>query len=138
MISKSAEETKKIAEKFVQNLIKPKIITLTGELGAGKTSFVQGFAQGLGIEKRILSPTFVFVRSYPLENKPFKIFHHVDLYRAGNLIDAKTTGIEEILEDKEALVAIEWPEVIDSILPRNTVKIEFKKIGENEREITIS
>lgn len=137
MISNGHEETQQIALEFALSLNKPTIITLSGELGAGKTSFIQGLAKGIGLPWRILSPTFVFVRSYKVENKPFKIFHHVDLFRCENLQAAKSIGIDEILTDDEALVAIEWPEIIEEILPKEVVKIVFKKISENSREIII-
>lgn len=138
MLVSSEAETKKIAVDMAAKLLPGSTIALYGELGAGKTTFIQGLAKSLGIEKRVLSPTFVFVRSYVLTETEAKIFHHVDLYRAETLADAKSVGIEEILEDKNAIIAIEWPEKIETLLPADTIRVRFEKIAENKREITIS
>ncbi|HEY4694549.1 MAG TPA: tRNA (adenosine(37)-N6)-threonylcarbamoyltransferase complex ATPase subunit type 1 TsaE [Candidatus Nanoarchaeia archaeon] len=136
MISKSGRETQSLAKNLVESLTEPKVIALYGELGTGKTTFVQGLAKTLGIEKRVLSPTFVFVRSYSLRDPRFKIFHHVDLYRAESLEAARSVGIEEILASG-SLVAIEWPEIIEELLPKNTVRVRFKKVDESKREISV-
>ena len=137
MILNSAEGTKKFAKDFLAQLNGRSVIALEGSLGAGKTTFVQGLAESLGIKKRVLSPTFVFLRSYKLENQPYQVFHHFDLYRCETLTDVKSIGLEEILLDKDCLIAIEWPEVAKEILPRNSVWLKFKKINENSREIEI-
>ncbi len=137
-ISKSAQETKDIAQKLAQSLREPTVLALYGELGSGKTTFLQALAEKLGVNQRVLSPTFVLLRSYPLQNQAFSVFHHLDLYRTTTKADALTSGIEEILAQKGALVAIEWPETIEDILPNYTRKIRFKKLGEEEREIEIS
>src|SRR3990172_7729605 len=130
MILKNEQEMKIFASSFSKELGNCKVLALYGDLGSGKTTFVQGLAAGLGIERRILSPTFVFQRSYDLKDKPFNRFHHLDLYRFSNLKDAKAIGIEELLTEKGSLIAIEWPEIIERLLPRETVKIRFKKISE--------
>ena len=72
-----------------------------------------------------------------MENQPFRIFHHFDLYRCQSERDVKSIGLEEILLDKDCLIAIEWPKVAKEILPRNSVWLKFKKINENSREIEI-
>ena len=138
MISKSTRETKDFAKNLINNLKGPTVLALEGELGAGKTTFVQGIAEQLGIEKRVLSPTFVFLRSYGLKNTKFKKFHHFDLYRCRSLEDVKSIGFEEVLGDEDSLVVIEWPEVARTLLPTNTRWIKISKIGENEREIEVS
>lgn len=138
MVLNSAESTKQFARDFLEKLDKKNIIALQGSLGAGKTTFVQGLAESLGIKKRVLSPTFVFLRSYKLENQPFQVFHHLDLYRCQTLADVRSTGLEEILLDKDCLVAIEWPEIAKDILPQETIWLKFKKIAENSREIEVA
>ena len=138
MISKSIRETKDFAKNLINNLKDPTVLALEGELGTGKTTFVQGIAEQLGIEKRVLSPTFVFLRSYGLKNTKFKKFHHFDLYRCRSLEDVKSIGFEEVLGDEDSLVVIEWPEVARTLLPTNTRWIKISKIGENEREIEVS
>jgi len=134
----SAENTKQFAKEFVKKLNNRSVIALSGSLGAGKTTFIQGLTDGLGIKKRVLSPTFVFLRSYKLENQSFENFHHFDLYRCNTIEDARSTGLEEILNDANSLIAIEWPEVAKEILPENTIWIKINKISENEREIEIN
>lgn len=138
MLSRSDQETKKYARELVRSLKGPAVLALEGELGAGKTTFVQGLAEELGIEKRVLSPTFVFLRSYVLKNPKFKKFHHFDLYRCHSLADVKSIGFEEVLEEVGSLVVIEWPEVAKNLLPKNTEWVRFKKLSENEREIEVS
>ena len=138
MILTSVAETQKFAKEFLTKLGTNNVIALDGSLGAGKTTFVQGLAESLGIKRRVLSPTFVFLRSYKLENQNFAVFHHFDLYRCKRLEEVRSTGLEEILLDKNCLIAIEWPEVAKEILPENAVWLKFKKINENSREIEIN
>lgn len=109
------------------------MICLYGDLGAGKTTFVQGLAWGLGIKKRILSPTFIFIRQYKIS--PGHTFYHIDLYRIEKMEDIQGLGLKEILADKNNIIIIEWPEKIKDILPRYAEEIFFKYIDENTREI---
>lgn len=136
-VTKSARETFELGQKLADSLSHGGIAALYGELGAGKTTFVQGVARGLGIKQRIISPTFIFIRHYHL---PSKIYHlyHVDLYRINSLDDAKGLGLEEILSDPHNIVLIEWPEKIKEILPQKRTEIYFQYLEKNEREITFS
>ncbi|MEX0616453.1 MAG: tRNA (adenosine(37)-N6)-threonylcarbamoyltransferase complex ATPase subunit type 1 TsaE [Candidatus Woykebacteria bacterium] len=134
--TESADQTKRIAFDFAHKLSLPKVIALYGDLGAGKTTFIQGLAKGLGITKRVLSPTFVFIRQYKLE-KQQAIFYHVDLYRLDSKKDIEAIGLKEVLEDKNAIVAIEWPEKIEEFLPKNITVVRLQSNGENKRKITI-
>jgi len=140
VITKSARETQKLGKKLAASLKGKKVIALYGELGSGKTTFVQGLARGLGIKGRIISPTFVFIRSYPLpithNSKP--IFYHVDLYRIDKIEDTRGLGIEELMVEKEAIVVIEWAEKIKSILPKKRIDIFFEYVSEKQRKINIS
>ncbi|MDP2671655.1 MAG: tRNA (adenosine(37)-N6)-threonylcarbamoyltransferase complex ATPase subunit type 1 TsaE [bacterium] len=129
-LTQSPEETRQLGKTLASSL-KSKVIVLFGELGAGKTHFVQGLAQGLGIEKRVLSPTFIFIRPYTENN-----FYHVDLYRLEKESEISALGLEEILEEKGATIVIEWPEKIISKL-KDPVKIYFEKASENERKIKV-
>lgn len=133
-ISQSSEETKDFAKDLSKKYLEKNIvITLKGDLGAGKTTFVQGFAQGLGLKQKILSPTFIVCRQYPLDNR---YFYHLDLYRFEEGFDTINSGVQEIL-DSQNIVLIEWPERLGKKLPSNCVKIDIKIISENEREITV-
>lgn len=155
--TKSAEETQTFAQEFASSLKSEEVLLLYGNLGAGKTTFMQGFAKGLGIEQRIISPTFVIVRKYEFsfssrmnmrdiseKNKisqqvqnDITSLYHIDLYRTESDADLESIGIQEILEDKNVIVAIEWPEKLGKYLPKKRIEIGFNTIGENERRIRV-
>lgn len=135
-LTKSDEETKRLAAKIAKEH-KGKIFALTGELGAGKTTFVQGFAKGLGIKEKIISPTFVLIREHKIPKSKY-ILYHVDLYRLENIDDLRKLGLEEILSNPNNIVLIEWAEKVISILPKDTVKISLDIVNPNTRKITIN
>ena|SRR3989344_6386201 len=124
--TKNAAETKKFAKDLAKDFLEGGIIALSGELGAGKTTFAQGFAKGLGVEAKIISPTFLIIRQYPIPVRG-NFFYHIDLYRLEN-IDLKNSGLEEILSNPSNVVLIEWAEKISNNLPKETKKIELKKL----------
>lgn len=141
----SWEDTQKFAEEFAKKSVigqgdsLPIIVTLSGELGAGKTTFVQGFAKGLGIANRIISPTFIIMRTYQIKNRneKLKMFYHIDLYRIHNEGDLESIGLKEILHERDAVVVIEWPEKLGTLMPEKRWEIKIQSLGENERNITI-
>lgn len=135
LLSTSEEETRKIALKLGGE-IKTGVIALTGELGAGKTTFVQGYAKALGIKDKIISPTFVLIRQHKIPDNE-KVLYHIDLYRLEGKIDIKQLGIEELFNSNNIII-IEWAEKIEKDLPKKTIKISLKKVTENERLITVS
>lgn len=135
-LSNSEEETQDIAT-IIAGRFKSGVITLNGELGAGKTTFTQGFAKALGIKDKITSPTFVLIRQYQIPESK-KTLYHIDLYRLDNIIDLKSLGLNEIISNPDNIVLIEWAEKIEKSLPEKTVKISLQKITENERLITLS
>jgi tRNA threonylcarbamoyladenosine biosynthesis protein TsaE len=110
--------------------IDSRILCLYGDLGGGKTTFIQGLAKGLGIKRRVTSPTFVFMKQYQPS------FYHVDLYRVNNVKEAKGLGLGELFNDSRAIVAIEWAERIKEILPKKRIDIYFDYVSENQRKIT--
>src|SRR5258706_12927681 len=124
IITNSFEETQKIGYDFAKTLKGGEIIALHGDLGSGKTTFVQGLAAGLGIKRRVISPTFIIMRSYE-EDLRFKNFYHVDLYRIENEKDVEGLGLKEIMQGADNIVAIEWPEKIENLLPENRIDIIF-------------
>jgi tRNA threonylcarbamoyladenosine biosynthesis protein TsaE len=138
LILKSSTETKHFAKKFAKKLKPGDVLALFGSLGAGKTTFIQGLAQGLGFKGRVFSPTFIFVRPYKIEGPSIKTLYHIDLYRLERSTDLRNIGIEEFLSDKEAVSAIEWPEKIEHLLPKKTIKIRIETVGESKRKITLS
>lgn len=114
----SSEETLALGRKMARELPPNAVIALSGGLGAGKTTFVQGLAQGLGITDPIQSPTFVILNIY-------KGLYHFDLYRLKNSDDFTSLGFEEYFQ-KGGICAIEWPDRITKILPPDTVYIDFR------------
>ncbi|MBI2038589.1 MAG: tRNA (adenosine(37)-N6)-threonylcarbamoyltransferase complex ATPase subunit type 1 TsaE [Candidatus Nealsonbacteria bacterium] len=142
-ISKSAASTKIFGRNFAEKILKlplkhkAVIIGLAGELGSGKTSFLQGFAAGLGIKEKILSPTFVIFKRFAIKKKWFKNFYHFDCYRMKNEKELSGLAFKQIIADPGNVVAIEWPEKIKKILPKDFFKIKFRFINKNTREIII-
>lgn len=131
-ITQGAQETQSLGQKLAASLKAPQTIALVGDLGAGKTTFVQGLAKGLGVKERIISPTFILMRTYGN-------FFHVDLYRLEENIDAevKNLGLTDIWEKSGNMVVIEWAEKITDLLPKNTLWINFEILEGEKRKITI-
>lgn len=133
----SARQTQKLAAKLAQNFKNGAVLALQGPLGAGKTTFIQGFAQGLGIKDRLISPTFVLMRQYTLPKSTYGKLFHLDLYRLDSLQQIKNLGIEEVLSNPQNIVLIEWAEKIAKVLPKKTVWIKLKPLSYEEREIDV-
>ena len=131
----SDKETKLLAQKLAGK-IKFGVIALFGELGAGKTTFVQGFAKGLGIKGKIISPTFVLIRQHPISGTK-KVLYHIDLYRLNNMKGLKQLGLQEIWSDPKNIVLIEWADKIKNLLPKEVIKIYLKVVDANTRKITL-
>lgn len=128
--TQSAQETQDLGKKLATDLLEtnregkaPTILCLYGDLGSGKTTFVQGFAKGLGISSRILSPTFIIVRRYPFQRKGF--FYHLDLYRIVSKHDLGRLGVAELFTDPNSFVLVEWAEKLESFLPKKRLDIQF-------------
>ena len=134
-ITYSEKQTRDFAQKLSKQ-IDSGVITLKGELGAGKTIFVKGFAKGLGVKNTITSPTFVLVKNYKIPNS-VKTLYHIDLYRLENPSSLEQLGLEEIFSNNENIILLEWPERLKSI-PEKTVSITINKINSNTRELVVS
>ncbi len=162
IVTKSLEETQDFARNMAQELSGGEVLLLFGDLGAGKTTFIQGLAEGLGITQRIISPTFLIMRSYIIPfsfsspqslsfprkresiqriGSPIKpgmtTLYHLDLYRINSEDDLEGLGIREILDDKNSIVAIEWPEKLGHFLPKKRIELHFTNFSEKERKITV-
>ncbi len=132
-VSYSPDETKKIANELALSLKGGEVIAFYGDLGLGKTCFVNGLADGLGFTGEVSSPTFAIINEY-LGGR--LNLYHFDMYRVSDWEDLYTTGYFEYMETGGVL-AIEWSENIESALPEHTIKVTIKRIDENTREITI-
>ena len=151
IIVKSAENMKKIGMETAEKTANREkrsavIIALTGDLGSGKTAFAQGFLEYFGV-KRANSPTFVIMKKY----SPAKIFqkknlggqgqviylYHIDCYRIRSSRDLVELGFKEIAGNPHNTILIEWAERVNDLLPKNTIRINFKHKSENERIIKL-
>jgi len=131
----SSSQTKKFAGLLASTIVSQKrtpsknalIIALAGDLGAGKTTFVQGFLRGLGIKKKITSPTFILIKNYSITQlSNYQNVYHLDCYRIKKASELSKIGLKEILECPQNIILIEWAEKIKRILPKNTIWIKFK------------
>ena len=143
IITKTAQETKKIGRDLAGKIAKSQskdsqalVIGLEGELGSGKTAFVQGLAQGLGIKEAITSPTFVILKMVELKKGNWSYFYHIDCYRINKPGDLLDLDFKEIINQPN-IVVVEWAERIKEILPKNTLWIRFEYLSQNERKITL-
>ncbi len=135
-IVNNIDETNKVAEDLVSKLKGKSVIALSGNLGAGKTTFVKAIANKLGVEENVTSPTFVLIKLYNTKDEKIKKIIHVDCYRLDRKEDLYEIGLEDYLEYKDSLVVIEWADKIVN-LPDDIIKINIKIIGENKRNIKI-
>jgi len=124
-----------VGRKIASRLKGGEVLALVGDLGAGKTTFVQGFAQELGIE-RIVSPTFIIMRTYDVSGK-IKTLYHIDLYRLEYNIkeELDNLGITSIWGNPDSVVLIEWADKAKRFLPENVQFIDFEYLDENKRRI---
>lgn len=145
IITNSSQETKKIGMKLAMTIKKGRadpmcalVIALEGDLGSGKTTFIQGLAAGLGVKENVLSPTFVIQKNFSLASDNYKDFYHIDAYRLKNPEELLELGFGDLIKNSENIIIIEWADKIKKILPKDILKIEFKNLGENKRKILIS
>jgi len=157
IITNSPEETREVASKFAEQILQNKsrlqsnqrystksglgrkavVLALKGNLGAGKTTFLQGFAKGLGIEEKVLSPTFILMRRFDIQDLVYRNFYHIDCYRLKNEKDLDYLGFEEMLKNPENIIAIEWPERIKKVLPKDISEIKFSYLQGNKRKLEV-
>lgn len=142
IISNSASKTKKIGFDLAKNLKKRQtnqkrslVVALEGNLGSGKTTFIQGFATGLEVRENVLSPTFLILKKFTIASKNYKNFYHIDAYRLKNPDELLELGFGDLIKNPENLIIIEWADKIKKILPVDFLRIEFINMGSNMRRI---
>ena len=135
MKSDSTEKTRELGSKLAQSLTPGSIVALEGELGAGKTCFVQGMAKGLGVSERafVRSPSFTLLNQYDGKIT----IYHFDFYRLDHVEELGDLGLEEYF-DGDGVTVIEWADKFPSALPNKTIHVHFKIIDENTREVECS
>jgi len=141
--SKSAEETLSFAKQMAGFLRSGMTLPLYGNLGAGKTQFARGIAEGLGIEEPVTSPTFNIIQEYRRPDAGW--LYHLDMYRIPDPESALTFGIEEYIFNPDGITLIEWPEHIDTLLTTDDtatgnnllIAVHIEHVSENQRTITI-
>ena len=130
--SRDPAETQAIGERLGARLTAGAVIACTGELGAGKTCFLQGLARGLGVTGDVTSPTFVLVNQYRGRTP----IYHLDAYRTGSLTELVDLGLEEMLHG-DGVTVIEWADKLLPLLPARTIHVHLQGLGDEPREITI-
>ena len=151
-VSNNPEESRKFARDLAANLMSRSrldisggalVLALMGDLGSGKTTFAQAFAERLGVKEKVKSPTFIIFRKSKVadkkwQEKVFKYFYHFDVYRINSEKEILNLGWEEIISNPENIVLVEWADKIEKILPKNSVKINFKHLKGDKREIVLN
>jgi tRNA threonylcarbamoyladenosine biosynthesis protein TsaE len=132
--TRTPDETQKLGKTIGKWIEHPLVIGLTGDLGSGKTAFVQGLAEGLEVpdEYYITSPTFTLINEYPGRLSLF----HIDLYRLDGISDLEDIGLDELLYD-QAVIAIEWAEKMSDDLPAEHLTMTFEITDDDYRKITL-
>jgi len=132
MYTKSEKETEAAGRGLASCLPDNAVVALHGDLGAGKTAFVRGLAEGLGISYPVTSPTFSIVNEYPGLVPLF----HFDMYRLGSSDELFNIGWEDY-RTRDGVSAVEWSENVEDAFENDAVRVYIEKLGKNERKITI-
>lgn len=133
----SLDQLPEAAEKFIDLMGDNTIFAFYGEMGAGKTTFINALAKALGVEDDFTSsPSFSIVNEYRSDTTA-ELIYHFDLYRLENLEEAIDIGIEDYF-DSGALCLLEWPERVDDILPDDTVKVDIEELPDGKRRLTLN
>jgi tRNA threonylcarbamoyladenosine biosynthesis protein TsaE len=131
-VTHTADETAAVGEQLGAALEAGDVVAVTGELGTGKTCFLQGVARGLGVRVPATSPTFVLINEYLGR----VTVHHVDAYRTQSLSELMDLGLPELF-DEGGVTVIEWADKLEPLLPARTIRVHIEGLGSEPREITI-
>lgn len=138
IITHNEEETFCLGQELGRTCRGGEVFALYGDLGAGKTKFVQGLAVGLGVKSRVNSPTFNILKIYKTETSaPVKTFCHIDAYRLKDAAGLAALGAEEFFDDRTTVSAVEWAEKVEGVLPRSVKTITIEHLAGTDRKITI-
>lgn len=144
IITLSPAETKRLGESLAKDILekgpekRALVIGLIGDLGGGKTTFLQGFAKGLGIRNRILSPTYLIMKRLMIHESRFTNFYHIDCYRIKDVKEILNLGFADMVENPENIIAIEWADRIKKMLPKHCLILRFKFLDKNKRMVRIT
>lgn len=130
--SASPEETRAAGRRLGETLGPGDVVALTGELGAGKTCFIQGLVSGLGVTVQATSPTFVLVNEY----RGRLPVHHVDAYRTSSLTELMELGLLELF-DGDGVTVVEWADKLEPLLPARAIRVRLEGLGAEPRRLTI-
>ncbi len=129
----SPQEMIDLGKRFAKQLVQGSVVALKGTLAAGKTTFTKGIALGLGVTEDVTSPTFTIISEYD-GNLPL---YHMDTYRLGSEEEFLYTGGEELFH-QDGVSIVEWPEIIDELLPKRTIRVAFEITDPTTRQVTIT
>lgn len=133
----SLDQLPEAAEKFIDLMGDNTIFAFYGEMGAGKTTFINALSKALGVEEDFTSsPSFSIINEYRSDTTA-ELIYHFDLYRLENLEEAFDIGIEDYF-DSGALCLLEWPERVEDILPDDTVKVTIEELPDGKRQLTLN
>ena len=143
VVTADPKETARVAADFAKKMKGGEVVALIGDLGAGKTTFVQAFAKALGVRERVSSPTFVLMHEHHLaestvngQRSTVRALVHADAYRA-DAAQFRNIGIEEYFGAPGTVVLIEWADRVEALLPKKRLTIRFRHLGGDRREIVV-
>jgi tRNA threonylcarbamoyladenosine biosynthesis protein TsaE len=133
----NAEETQQLGAEYAGLLKRGGVVLLFGELGSGKTTFTQGFARALGIQHKVISPTFLIMRTYDIAEDTAGKLYHLDLYRIASEKEIEEIGFAEATGGKENIIIVEWAERLQSLVPDKRTEIYFEYLDQDKRKVII-
>lgn len=137
ILIRELDDLERAVSELLSRLDGRRILAFSGEIGAGKTTFIQTLCRRLGASAKVTSPTFSLVNEYPLPGGGEEdVIYHLDLYRLENMQEALDIGIEEYLYSP-AYCFIEWPEIIDELLPEDTLRIKLSILDDSTRKMLL-
>ena len=134
VICKNLEQTQAFAESFCQSLAGGDVVVLSGDLGAGKTTFTKFVGKSMGIKEPITSPTYTLLNEY--DGNDLKLYHF-DMYRIDDLDEVLETGVTEYFGKQNGVCIIEWAENIKPLLPKKLTKITISKVDDTTRKFVV-